>query len=617
MSPLPSRDSLEAMKRTDIQRICKERGIRANMKTDALIDMLLGIQPAPTPTPTPAPAKTPTPAPMSQPVRRSVSTRAASKAGPSRISSMIVHDIPEEDEEEDIPPPPEPPIIVPTRTRKAKELQTRLGVGKPIIAGGRGPRAVTRSSGSSRGKREKLSKSIKPMESTIEEEPENTSTIVSKVASPSHVPQKSPSLPPIPNDAPGLDVRKLVEEATRSFQEQINALKAELTQMNAMRAEIDELRAQIGGVRKDYQDAMPDADILHETASEVEVLRGEIKQLKMDLAANKPPARPSTPKGKSSQTIGLGFPSSQNVAQSSISLQPDKGPNAGPGLSENVLGKRARDSRETSVEQEGVGDGEGRDGQTNKEDRPIKKKAKLTGGDATARQADDQEQGTSTRPTPAFTVFQGAEEPLDYTDPPPPTEHLPDFFHVDSTPPDPTSANYGSTKPTLPSANGAENQPQAFGFSYLPISSTPNGMYMPTFPYPEPPQSPSPAGPSTGPFLGRHFDERTDIFKPFGLPSPLKSGRHYGSLQDDRGGFVNPAALLQTGSSGKLTSNEVAAGLGLVNVRTTSSTDPGPVDPPPPTTKRTMYGTELDGDTRFGDFGVEGVASGFWTNRKL
>ena len=27
---------------------------------------------------------------------------------------------------------------------------------------------------------------------------------------------------------------------------------------------------------------------------------------------------------------------------------------------------------------------------------------------------------------------------------------------------------------------------------------------------------------------------------------------------------------------------------------------------------RTMYGTELDTDTRFGDFGVEGVATGFW-----
>jgi hypothetical protein len=31
--------------------------------------------------------------------------------------------------------------------------------------------------------------------------------------------------------------------------------------------------------------------------------------------------------------------------------------------------------------------------------------------------------------------------------------------------------------------------------------------------------------------------------------------------------------------------------------------------------KKTMYGTELDGDTRFGDFGVEGVASGFWASK--
>ena len=57
--------------------------------------------------------------------------------------------------------------------------------------------------------------------------------------------------------------------------------------------------------------------------------------------------------------------------------------------------------------------------------------------------------------------------------------------------------------------------------------------------------------------------------------------------------------------------------------RTVSSTEVGmqlgmssaaqlPPDTPGVPMKRTMYGTELDGDTRFGDFGVEGVASGFW-----
>jgi hypothetical protein len=35
-----------------------------------------------------------------------------------------------------------------------------------------------------------------------------------------------------------------------------------------------------------------------------------------------------------------------------------------------------------------------------------------------------------------------------------------------------------------------------------------------------------------------------------------------------------------------------------------------------PLMKRTMYGTELEGDTRFGDFGVEGVGGNgaFWTD---
>jgi hypothetical protein len=41
-----------------------------------------------------------------------------------------------------------------------------------------------------------------------------------------------------------------------------------------------------------------------------------------------------------------------------------------------------------------------------------------------------------------------------------------------------------------------------------------------------------------------------------------------------------------------------------------SSTIAGPV-------KRTMYGTELDGDTRFGDFGIEGVATGFWAGGRF
>ena len=91
---------------------------------------------------------------------------------------MIVHDIDEEENLEEerknsstVEAQENPSLNSPAapRTRKAKETQTRLGVGKPLAAGGQGPRAVTRSSGSSRGKESKLSKSHKPKEPTIQE----------------------------------------------------------------------------------------------------------------------------------------------------------------------------------------------------------------------------------------------------------------------------------------------------------------------------------------------------------------------------------------------------------------------------------------------------------------
>ena len=52
-----------------------------------------------------------------------------------------------------------------------------------------------------------------------------------------------------------------------------------------------------------------------------------------------------------------------------------------------------------------------------------------------------------------------------------------------------------------------------------------------------------------------------------------------------------------------VSSNTIGMGLGMSAIPET------PAVPMP----RTMYGTELEGDTRFGDFGVEGVATGFWT----
>jgi hypothetical protein len=59
-----------------------------------------------------------------------------------------------------------------TRTRKAKDTQFRLGVGRPAMAGGSGARAVTKSVslGRGSGKRAKASKGAKATEPIIEEE---------------------------------------------------------------------------------------------------------------------------------------------------------------------------------------------------------------------------------------------------------------------------------------------------------------------------------------------------------------------------------------------------------------------------------------------------------------
>lgn len=56
-----------------------------------------------------------------------------------------------------------------SRVRKAKATQLRLGVGRPVIAGGQGARAVTRATSVVKGKRTRVSTISRPVEETIEE----------------------------------------------------------------------------------------------------------------------------------------------------------------------------------------------------------------------------------------------------------------------------------------------------------------------------------------------------------------------------------------------------------------------------------------------------------------
>lgn len=284
-----------------------------------------------------------------------------------------------------------------------------------------------------------------------------------------------------------------------------------------------------------------------------------------------------------------------------------------PGFAAAIIGKRRRDSDAsniTGVIEEGH-QGEFSDIELEKRViRPDKKRAKLDdegnsqeesegSGSSQPNQEQSREEGPG-RPS-QFTIFGGPDEAdnyASYIDPPPPTNHVPDFFTSS-----PDNSNLDNNTST---AHATENQ-NIFGFNFLPMNSTPmHPMYpstMPNFPYPEAPTSPSPAG--------------VERFQSFGMPParPRSGANHSrpGSRQDgDGGGTINPAAL--TGRHQGTSSNDVPAGLGLTAVPArigdgvTSTTG---------SAKRTMYGTELDGDTRFGDFGVEGVATGFWTGGRI
>ncbi|KAF9474470.1 hypothetical protein BDN70DRAFT_884778 [Pholiota conissans] len=652
MAPLPSRKVLESMKRIDIQRICKDYGVRANLKTEALIDLLLDTQSAP----------------PSQPMRRSVSTRQPSKAGPSRVSSMVVHDIDAADEEEDqdennthpddtkeeAPPTPVPSMVPALRTRKAKELQTHLGVGKPQIAGGHGPRAITRSSGSFKSRALKASRSIKPTEATIEEEPEPPSIPAPVINAEAYRPEtRLPSnfpgtLPSDGSSASSANIRKMVEDAMRPLEEQIRLLKLEMTQIHAIKSEVATLRTEISEVRKIQDVAKGEFTNMRDLSTAVATLREDLKQLRDGSQENQTPPQPSTPKAQFIQPhdppLGFGMPSAFTVlgpapsptrSKSGIKTKTTTLIPPHPREPESILGKRHRESSAsniTGIVEEEQDDGSLGNELTKRVMRPSKKKARIERNEDESVQGRSSRQASSYTPDDelkegeasdansmhAFTVYRGTDEAMDYVDPPPPTNHLPDFFRSDSPPPLPPATHIHIPRPRsragvpTSSANAAENQPQtqAFNFGYLPMSSTPqDAIYMPSFPYPEP-RSPTPSGSGLAPFMGRQ-DDRLDPFRSFGFPSPIRPTRNYGALiQDDRG--VNPAALTQ-GSSSK--QREPSA---TTDTRVPLSSDSAPLGGEPPlTSKRTMYGTELEGDTRFGDFGLEGMATSYWASGKF
>jgi hypothetical protein len=72
--------------------------------------------------------------------------------------------------------------------------------------------------------------------------------------------------------------------------------------MQTIRSDIAELRVQVADVCKTQKDLKAEFENLRELSSMVASMKEEIRQLRECLGTNHPPSRPSTPKGKPSQT---------------------------------------------------------------------------------------------------------------------------------------------------------------------------------------------------------------------------------------------------------------------------------------------------------------------------
>ncbi|KAG8878785.1 hypothetical protein FRB98_005998 [Tulasnella sp. 332] len=166
-------DTLSNMKHSDLQALAKKHNIRANLKGEQIIEKLLALQPRPVRASRQTSSIHPASAPVASKSTRASSrtrrsTRPASKADPSRprlqarkasvarsrpVASRVdvveettesLEQSGDEDDQGDdaddkimLPPPP------PSAKARAKEIQRRLGVGRPIVAGGSGARKST------------------------------------------------------------------------------------------------------------------------------------------------------------------------------------------------------------------------------------------------------------------------------------------------------------------------------------------------------------------------------------------------------------------------------------------------------------------------------------------
>ena len=135
-----------------------------------------------------------------------------------------------------------------------------------------------------------------------------------------------------------------------------------------------------------------------------------------------------------------------------------------------------------------------------------------------------------------------------------------------------------------------------------------------SLPYPERPHSPSPA---PMPYRVVARPPHSESYRPFGFPPETRNLLGSPGLHGSATDFLRTPPRLSpdipspepdsTNDRQRSSSNGLGILPGLARVD----------DTPAAPVRRTLYGTELEGDTRFGDFGIEGVAHSFWASGRM
>ncbi|KAG8852699.1 hypothetical protein FRB96_008555 [Tulasnella sp. 330] len=251
-------DTLSNMKHSDLQALAKKHNIRANLKGEQIIEKLLALQPR---------TRRPTrPASKADPSRPGLQARKASVARSRPVASRVdvveeTTESPEQSGDEDdqgddaddkimLPPPP------PSAKARAKEIQRRLGVGRPIVAGGSGARKSTAKSKTPLAARW-VPEVVVPSMSLVHEEAERRASRRVASAGGSNQPHAQRMISGVGSDtlnnaALTMMMRALedrVDKAEKAFAKERRKRMAQEEQTQNLAVELEELRRQVEELR--------------------------------------------------------------------------------------------------------------------------------------------------------------------------------------------------------------------------------------------------------------------------------------------------------------------------------------------------------------------------------